>query len=175
MVSVLCHYISSFSLKTLCSIAGDSWWFVLLPPQLANTSARMSWFKPSWHLGSTWSLAHSSLPWWENLLSPMTVSLSPCMGHCKLWVELPGLIPAHQTQASGQEKDRKASEKWMEQEAMDRGGNTTNATHSGGQRWETVAQGAWRSSLLGDVQHPARQGHEKHPRLDPALSPACTA
>ena len=111
-------------------------------------------YKPSSPLGSTWSLARSSLPWWENLLSPMTVNLSPCMGHCKLWVELPGLIPAHQNQASRQEKDRKASEKWMEQEAMDRAGNTSNATHSGGQRRETVAQGAWRFSLFGDVQHP---------------------
>ena len=90
------------------------------------------------------------------------------MGHCKLWVELPELRPEHQKQGSRQEKDRKASEKRMEQEAMDRGGNTTNATHSGGQRWETVAQGGCRFSIFGDVQHLTRQGHEKGPVYIPS-------
>ena len=37
----------------------------------------------------------------------MTVSLSPCMGHCKLWVELPELRPEHQKQASSKRKTEK--------------------------------------------------------------------
>lgn len=58
LVSVLCPYICSFRLKNLCSIAGDSWWFVLVLPQLTTCSARRD-------LLSLMTAKHGVLPYFD--------------------------------------------------------------------------------------------------------------